>query len=239
MVSALAGAAASVAGDALGGLLGSKAALVTETGLRIECQFNPTNYVLDRTVTIERTATTATPGGVGEYRGTSGTKLTTSLLFDDFASPFGDVTPKIDMLFSWTRPTEESISRKQPCPPKVGLEWGRNAQLAGFFGFITALKVQYTLFAFDGTPLQARIDITIDGQQEGPAGTNPTSRATDARRARIVGDGDTLQSIATAELGRPQFWRAIAELNGIDDPARVRPGTSLLIPSRADALRKG
>jgi nucleoid-associated protein YgaU len=50
-------------------------------------------------------------------------------------------------------------------------------------------------------------------------------------------EGDTLQSIAYRELGRPAYWRAIAELNGIDDPLRMTAGTTLLIPSRADAAK--
>jgi nucleoid-associated protein YgaU len=50
-------------------------------------------------------------------------------------------------------------------------------------------------------------------------------------------EGETLQSVAYAELGRPAYWRAIAQLNGIDDPLRVRAGTVLLIPSVADAAR--
>ena len=51
-------------------------------------------------------------------------------------------------------------------------------------------------------------------------------------------EGDTLQSVAYRELGKPTYWRAIAELNDIDDPMRAgRPGTVLLIPSVADATR--
>jgi nucleoid-associated protein YgaU len=50
-------------------------------------------------------------------------------------------------------------------------------------------------------------------------------------------EGDTLQSVAYTELGNPAYWRAIAELNGIDDPQRVTAGTTLLIPSVADAAR--
>jgi nucleoid-associated protein YgaU len=50
-------------------------------------------------------------------------------------------------------------------------------------------------------------------------------------------EGDSLQSIAYRELGKAAYWRAIADLNGIDDPLRVTAGTVLLIPSVADAAR--
>jgi nucleoid-associated protein YgaU len=33
-------------------------------------------------------------------------------------------------------------------------------------------------------------------------------------------------------LGDPGAWRQIAEQNNIDDPRRIPPGTTLLIPSQ-------
>ena len=47
--------------------------------------------------------------------------------------------------------------------------------------------------------------------------------------------GDTLQSVAFREYGRPTYWRAIAEANGIEDPLRLAAGTELLIPPRGEA----
>ncbi len=89
----------------------------------------------------------------------------------------------------------------------------------------------------DGTPVRATVELTIVGQSEKLARTNPTSHAIDSRRVRTLTDGDTLQSIAHRELGKAAYWRAVAELNGIDDPQRVSSGTVLLIPSLADAAR--
>jgi nucleoid-associated protein YgaU len=34
--------------------------------------------------------------------------------------------------------------------------------------------------------------------------------------------------------GSAQRWRDIAAANGIDDPFRVRPGTTLYLPSQAE-----
>ena len=46
--------------------------------------------------------------------------------------------------------------------------------------------------------------------------------------------GDTLASVAYAEYGDPTQWRALAAYNGIDDPMRVRTGTTLLLPPRTE-----
>ena len=49
--------------------------------------------------------------------------------------------------------------------------------------------------------------------------------------------GDTMASIAYRAYGRPDQWRAIADANGIDDPTRVLPGTTLLVPPPLWAAR--
>ena len=152
------------------------------------------------------------------------------LFFDDFASAKGDVTPKISKLLSWQYPD----TKKHVGPPYVKFEWG-NKQLQNFKGVITSLNVSYTLFGKDGTPIQAKVDLTLDGKIEPLPGTNPTSHATDMRRVHSVVEGETIAMIAFAELGRSGYWRAIAEANGIDDPLRIRAGQYLLIPSAADA----
>src|SRR5438067_92339 len=64
---------------------------------------------------------------------------------------------------------------------------------------------------------------------------NPTSGAILGRSSRLVGDGDSLHSIAFQEYGDPTLWRALALFNEVDDPLRVPPGTSLLIPAPGEA----
>ena len=41
---------------------------------------------------------------------------------------------------------------------------------------------------------------------------------------------ESLHSVAHSTFGDAGAWRAIAELNGIDDPTRLRPGRELLLP---------
>ena len=194
--------------------------------------FNPTEYRISQSVSITRHDSVGQPGGTVEYLGTSAMTVSMQLFFDDFASAKGDVTPKISKLLKWQMPQDTDGT-----PPKlVKFQWG-NKQLDNFQGVITNLNVNYTVFAKDGTPLQAKVDLTIEGANALEKGTNPTSHAVDMRRVHTVVEGETIQSVAFAELGDPNYWRAIADANGIDDPLRVRPGRALLIPSAADAAR--
>jgi nucleoid-associated protein YgaU len=40
--------------------------------------------------------------------------------------------------------------------------------------------------------------------------------------------------VAHKAYGAPVFWRALAAVNGIDDPMRVPVGTVLLVPDRGE-----
>lgn len=199
----------------------------------ISFMFNPTDYKLTRSVGLNNENNVAWVGGIPEFLGTGPLILTMELLFDEFHSAKGDVTPKVDKLFAWQLPDASGS------PPLVMLEWGTNPTLKGFQGVIKDVGASYTLFNKSGTPIQATVSITIEQTVIKPvikpAGTNPTSHATDARRVHVVVEGDTLASIAFTEYGEATYWRAIAEANGIDDPLRVRPGANLLMPSAADA----
>ena len=244
MVMEAAGHAASAIGQGLGLIKPDKAKLIVvgsnkpDSGpTEIVCMFNPTEYSLNQTVSVSRNTTPAMAGGTPEFGGTSPMTLTMSLFFDDFASAKGDVTPKITTLLSWTKPTKKSRDAGRPCAPLVAFKWGGNPQLDTLRGFLTRVNVTYMIFRKDGTPVQAKVDLEIEGEHEPASGTNPTSHAANSRRTHTMVDGDTLQSVAYRELGRPTYWRAIAELNGIDDPLRTAAGTVLLIPSVADAAR--
>jgi hypothetical protein len=202
----------------------------------LECMFNPTSYRLSQSVPVHRDLSAAKPGGKPQYVGTSALTLTMQLLFDDFGSASGDVTSKIDTLLKWQRPT--SMSGNRPAPPLIGFEWG-NKQLSptAFKGVLTRVDITYKLFRKDGTPIQAEVDITIEGEETVVPLGNPTSHSIDSRRVHTITAGDSLQSVAWKELGSPTYWRALAELNGIDDPLRLAPGRVLLIPTVADAAR--
>jgi hypothetical protein len=196
--------------------------------------FNPTEYHISQGVNFNSPDRRATggPALLAEYLGTRSMTVTMQLFFDDFASAKGDVTPKISKLLKWQQPQNED---GKP-PPLVKFQWG-NKQLENFKGMITELGINYTVFAKDGTPLQAKVDLTIVGADDVKKGGNPTSHAIDMRRVHTVVEGETIASVAFDELGDPNYWRAIADVNDIDDPLRVRPGAALVIPSAADAAR--
>jgi nucleoid-associated protein YgaU len=242
MVMDAVGSAASAVGEAIGLIKPKKAKLVVVSKEKpkdaddIECMFNPTEYQLTQTAKVTWTNAPNKPGGTAEYGGTNPLKLSVTLFFDEYELAKGDITPKITRLLSWTLPMEPTRKKKKPTSPLVGFVWG-NSQLENFCGYLTSVDVKYKLFSRDGTPLRADVTIALEGATPDFGGTNPTSHATDTTQTHTVVEGETLQAVAYVELGKPAFWRAIADMNGIDDPLRLAPGAVLLIPSAADAAR--
>ena len=242
---AAAGAAAAFGGDLLGLSKPTKAKLKVKDDEDapsdadpIECMFNPTEYSLSRSNTVQRNASPQQVGGTPHYSGSGPLSLTMQLFFDDFASLEGDVTPDITKLLTWTVPKDAQASNARP--PKVGFDWG-NPQLAEFWGYITSLRISYTVFRMDGTPVQAKVDLTVEEVQppQDPPPTNPSSHAINSNRIRTLTEGETLQALAYRELGKATYWRSIAELNAIDDPMAVHAGQSLIMPAKADAAKQG
>lgn len=226
-------------GGGLGGALLNAAASMVGLGAsdqdsEMTFMFNPTEYRISQGVNFNSPDRRVLGGQalMAEYLGTRPMTVSMQLFFDDFASAKGDVTPKITKLLKWQQPQDADGTP----PPLVKFQWG-NKQLENFQGMITDLNINYTVFAKDGTPLQAKVDLTLTGADDVEAGTNPTSHALDMRRVHTVVEGETIQSVAYAELGDSNYWRAIADVNGIDDPLRVKPGAALVIPSAADAAR--
>jgi nucleoid-associated protein YgaU len=65
----------------------------------------------------------------------------------------------------------------------------------------------------------------------------PTERGeTSGGRIYQVQEGDTLGGIAETELGSGKLWKDIYQLNKdiITDPARIRPGMRLVLPTLVD-----
>jgi nucleoid-associated protein YgaU len=240
-----AGAVAGTLGDILGMAKNAKATLVVPDDQpapaggqrKVECMFNPNSYSLS-VDQIVHAAPNAKDAPQPEYLNTNPMTFSCQLFFDEFHKPKGDVTPRISTLLNWMRPCPSTVATN-PTAPLVSFVWGPNKQLEKFKGFLTKVNVNYTVFRKDGIPIQAKVDITIQGAIPPDPFTNPTSHAIGSVRAHTVIDGDTLQSIAYRELGKASYWRAVADLNGIDDPLRVSPGRRLLIPTLADATRNG
>jgi Contractile injection system tube protein/LysM domain len=195
----------------------------------IAFQFNPKEVTIAKTAKWERKTTKGSKkAGPPEFSGAEPCKLTVEMFFDATSTQDGSVVQAVEQLFSCCVPTEESAGQKKPSPPIVVLQWGK---ISSFPAFVTSVSAKYTLFNGQGLPIRALVSVAMEEMPGEPFRQNPTSGSQDVRRVHRTVAGDTLASVAYAEYGDPTQWRALAAYNGIDDPMRVRSGTTLLLPA--------
>jgi nucleoid-associated protein YgaU len=214
------------------------AQLEVEGGQQIKCWFNPGQYSIAKQNKWDVKEVVGKGLPKPQFGGGEPRKLSLDLLFDaSDLGPDGDVLGPTQALFKMmeVNPSLAGGGKKNTGrPPTVTFTWG---QVLTFKAVPDSLSVQYTLFHPDGRPIRAAVKLSLiqvsraeDGSSAaGEQKQNPTTRG-DILRSHVVRDGDSLASIAHEAYGDPTGWRAIAEANGIDDPLRLRRGTTLTIP---------
>jgi nucleoid-associated protein YgaU len=207
--------------------------------------FNPTEIGVSRTAVSQDTPS---PARGGAKRHTQKVKPATisvkNVIFEGL-----DTKLRCDTLLTWTNPSAGFLGQVLAAatgknlktqPPELTFQWG--PPMVGFMYTVMLSKVDisYVRFMSSGIPVRAKVSLTMNEVPSllGTLPQNPTSGGLTGRRAHTVGHGETLQSIATANYGNPGAWRRIAEVNGIKDPTRVRPGATVYLPN-ADELDQG
>ena len=195
----------------------------------IEFQFNPKELTLAKNAKWQRqTQPNAAKAGVPEFKGAEPAKLSLEIFLDS-TKDMGDSTVKmVEQLFQLTVPTKDSRTDGKGSPPWVIFQWGTTK---GFPSYVSSVTAKYTLFTPGGMPVRAVCTVNLEEVSGEPGGQNPTSGALAARDAHVLTAGDSLQSLAYQAYGNPELWRHIAEANGIDDPMRLKLGTTVLVPA--------
>jgi Contractile injection system tube protein/LysM domain len=199
----------------------------------LKCWFNPKEYSVSKSNNWKSDEVTGQALPPLQFGGGQPRMLSVELLFDASDAKSLKVEKETDRLLKMMDGSGGGGSR----PPFVTFRWGKTGT---FKAAVTDLNIQYSLFDSKGMPIRATAKLTLKQAEKAqdpsanPGGTtgggNPTTRGLPALRSHIVRDGDSLQSIAYSAYGDATEWRLIAEENGIDDPLRLRRGTTLAIP---------
>ena len=215
----------------------TRASLIEVDGrTELKFRFNPKEYSISKSTNWTRpTSKAAKSSTKPEFGGVLPQSVTMELFFDDWENPNADLVKDIHTLLEWLKPSNKSINKQKPQPQILKFQWGGNQSLSEFQGFLKSVSAKYTMFKADGTPVRATANITLEEVPNEPKKPNPTSGSRASRRTHVLGAGDSLQSVAYAEYGDPNLWRALAVFNRIDDPLRLAPGTRLLLPSADEA----
>jgi hypothetical protein len=120
--------------------------------------------------------------------------------------------------------------------PTLIFQWGTQIMRC----VLMAVTVNFERFSSAGTPDRANVNFTVQEEFNifGMLPTNPTSGGLPGRQRHIVSASENVQTISTAAYGSPQMWRGVAEVNGIDDPFRVKPGDTVYLPNANEIIGK-
>jgi hypothetical protein len=198
----------------------------------IDFQFNPKELSLSKSASWNRDSGKGNKkSSPPQYLGPQPSKLSLEMFFDASETQDASVVKRVEKLFACCVPTAPSHQKDKGSPPWVLFRWGG---LTGFLSYISSVTAKYTLFTSQGTPIRAVCTVQLDELAGDPPKQNPSSGGTAPRRVHVLVDGDSLPCLAYTEYGEASLWRAVANVNGIDDPMRLRSGMTLLLPSRED-----
>lgn len=223
----------------------------------ITVMFNPESYSISKSVTWSPPPSPG--GGVGTtdrkvnaptltFGGGGSRQLTLELFFDVsqssisdlagrairtkslFQTVLPDVRNETNQIVNLTRITRGESGSEEP-PRVCEVSWGQAPTNSDFpfKGVITSLTQKFTLFAPDGRPLRANLNVTFLEflpPEEDQRKTDPELTS------HIVRRGDTLSRIAAKVYSDPTKWRSIAAANRLSDPRQLDAliGQRLTIP---------
>lgn len=148
----------------------------------------------------------------------------------------------VDTLLGWLSPVSglvgaavsavlSTLGLDASKPPDLVVQWGPPTLGFVVTATLTKAEVSYLRITGDGVPVHALCDLTLKESPSPLSMTNPTSGGRPGRNRHVVHADESLMSIAMSAFGNPGAWRAIAEVNGVDDPRSVRPGDVLYLPA--------
>jgi nucleoid-associated protein YgaU len=192
-----------------------------QTGQVMPVMFNPGEYSLDLGNTFAEIGIPGLKTPPIQYVRGNTRNLKMELFFDTFEKK-SDVrreTQKITSLLNNDTNTQ--------APPILLFSWGG----LNFKCVLESVGQRFTMFLEDGTPARATLTVNFKEYEE----VNVEIRQglfIGSPTIRNLVEGETLSKIAGEVMGDPSAWREIAELNNIDNPRKMKPGTSLIVPNR-------
>lgn len=195
---------------------------------------NPEQYTHTYKIIYNNTQAQGSPGGSPAYNRTPADQVAFQLVFDGTgvvpspipgkpaASEDGIVT-QVNTFMNLAL----TYNGKIHSPNFIQLLWGTLI----FNCRLTTLKMTYTLFKPDGTPLRAKADATFIGYMDEQAIAKKANQASpDMSHVVTVKSGDTLPLLCYGIYGSSVYYPQVARVNGLTGFRELIPGTQIYFP---------
>jgi hypothetical protein len=153
-----------------------------------------------------------------------------------------EVKPMCDRLLGWASPAQGIMGAAVSAllgpigarSPILLVQWGPPMMGFTFTATLTQVDIQYVRVSALGIPTHAQVGLMLKEEPTLFPMTNPTSGGRPGRSRHVMVADETLMSVATSSFGTPSAWRAIADINDIDDPNSLKPGDVIYLPAREE-----
>ncbi len=201
---------------------------------------NPDQIVMDTKITFETSDEKGNESDVQKFVGISSPNLSIKFLFDGTGillasrksalSNIGEKPPEIptviEQLDSFQK-VASSYYGEYHEPKYVKIAWGGII----FKGRLEALKVTYTLFKPDGSPLRATGDASFVGAVNPvTAKKKQDNQSPDLTHIRVVKEGDNLPLMCNRIYKNSKLYLEVAKVNGLSNYRNLKAGTKLFFP---------
>jgi hypothetical protein len=191
------------------------------TNEQITVMFNPAEYSLD---VMNSFAEISIPGRRTpplQYVRGNGRTLKMELFFDTYEAR-SDVRARTLQITALLDP--EPTTR---APPVLLFNWGSFSLQC----VLESVSQRFTMFSDDGIPVRATLNVSFKEYERVEVDIQSGLFVGPPTVYRIA-QGETASKVAELLLGDPEAWRAIADANNIDNPRKLAPGSSLIVPPK-------
>lgn len=201
-----------------------------------KCLFNPSEFSIQRSANYAEHKVPGLDRPILQFINGEAEIMRFSLFFDTYSA--GMETGNLKLMLNNKLPTMLkadvrdfsdpfykllNVDEDKHMPNMVSFEWGKTK----FVGYVIDINQKFTKFSPKGVPLRATLDITLKSSRK----DNNIRNSPDRTKHRVVKSGDRLYGFAYLEYGDCSEWRRIAEVNGIDNPRRIKSGDRIIVPA--------
>ena len=196
--------------------------------LNFETMLNPSSYKHNLNITYNRTTALGKASQDVKFNTAGGDTLSFDLLIDatgavEPVTPDGSVLKRIKFL----KKVAYDYDGGKHEPNVVRVLWGGFL----FYGRLTSMTIDYTLFKPSGEPLRAKLGLTFVGSMSSKEESLQSKRSSpDLTHVVEFKAGDSLPLLCQRIYDDSSYYTAVARYNGITNFRAIAPGRKLLFP---------
>jgi hypothetical protein len=204
-------------------------------GIPYTPMYNPTSFTVSHSLSYDGGKSVLKSDLTKKFRYISGRTVTMKLFFDGTeASPsaskgigVNSFIKRVDLQIEAFLKLAYQIQGKDHKPNYMMLIWGTFIMS----GVLSSASVNYTMFAADGTPLRAEMDISVKESINSSLLAKVLNLLSpDLSKSITVKEGDTLPLLCHKEYKDASLYPKIAKVNNLKNYRKLEQGMELLFP---------